>query len=158
MKYFAAPSFACVLCGTVHTSPSVSYLLPEDMNAWECSLVGPSCKADIVGKSCKAVVSPLMRQYLTHWLHWAETGEGFEDGHSYDEAEGLCYNAEIYCGEVNGDADSDSLYKELLDLFIADGLDDSYPFGKKLYHIRAHNGTMHKCELRLSWVRSKLVD
>jgi len=93
--------------------------------------------------------------FLAHWLNWAKTGKPTDGG--YDPGLGLCYNLDVYAREAG--IDEDDLYDDLIEMFRADGLDESYPFGGKDVYIKeADEDTMNLNLLRLAWVRSKLAD
>jgi hypothetical protein len=96
-----------------------------------------------------------LKVFLEDWLEWAERPRGLRElskaGIMYSTCSGLCNNARFYMLETDIDVCS-ALEEE----FLRDGLDPDYPFGAADYDGRNEEFTMHKCPIRLQWVRATI--
>lgn len=91
-------------------------------------------------------MSPELRQFLTEWLEWVESGA--EDHRVFKRYKGLCATSFCYSGG--------KLARELKKL-LPKTADLHYPFGGAvLYWDERCNNTMHLNEQRLAWVREQL--
>lgn len=104
-------------------------------------------------------MSALMKKFLSEWLRWSDSKVNNEPykGYHFSATVGLCTNAEEYEEHVlDGEDGEQSLYVELQEMFVADGIDGAYPFGELDYDSRACQGSMWACRSRRKWVASKL--
>lgn len=103
-------------------------------------------------------MSPLLREFLQAWIDWVDAGAAECD--SFTRYNGLCNNLTHWSISQRGAYDEAAGDAEecLLDLFKADGLDETYPFGgQSAYDEDRSNGTHHLNPARLAWVRSKVA-
>jgi hypothetical protein len=93
-------------------------------------------------------------QFLDDWYRWATTGVQ-PDLYEIDSRYGLCTELIDWSNAYR--KNTRHLSEELKELFVADGLDDTYPFGSGAYHSCERDASMDKDANRLMWVRSKLA-
>lgn len=99
-------------------------------------------------------MSKELRAFLEDWLNWASSYAVDGNPSRYSASMGLCAAASRYSdGKLE---DTGKLYRELLRLFLADGLSTGYPFGYDAYYIREVYSSQHECPTRLAWVRKHL--
>jgi hypothetical protein len=99
-------------------------------------------------------MSELMKQFLSAWLVWAESGEG---EYKFDSGFGLCTNSRYWC-ERNGHPRR-LLEDELIAMWDEEGLDEAYPFSNGygiVYNKETNEETTHLNPRRLAWVRDTL--
>jgi hypothetical protein len=102
-------------------------------------------------------MSDLLREFLSEWLAWAESG-GLER-QPFTRFSGLCLNFWEWL------EDRDASFKEITGemsalegLFISEGLDHITPFGASVkYSDEGDRASMHLNPQRLAWVRSKVA-
>lgn len=118
-------------------------------------------------------MSPKLRAFLTAYLNWwgrgAPDAGAFDDVSAFSRGIGLCDNLRRYMfyGEKNS---SNSVARELSEMFVADGLNPYYPFNAIsntrgatesagfLYSQEALERKCHLNERRINWVKEKLAN
>ena len=95
-------------------------------------------------------MSKELKAFLRAWLWWAMTGAEEDESNTFlfERALGLCSSVYEYArGE-----EAERINAALVDQFIADGLDNRYPFGVADFDYRVDSETMHLCPKRVGWV------
>lgn len=100
-------------------------------------------------------MSPMLIQFLTDWLKWAEADA--QNEHVFRKFSGLCASLFDWCYEGDKEEYCEILAMELKNIFIDEfGNAANYPFGRVAYAERFGNDTQHQDPNRLAWVRKKL--
>jgi hypothetical protein len=102
-------------------------------------------------------VSELLTRFLREWLEWAEGGA--PENEIFTRRVGLCSSFSSWMrSKLVPYRDGEKQYIALCGLFIADGLDDSYPFNSpESYEVERNESATHLNPKRLAWVRSKVA-
>lgn len=92
--------------------------------------------------------------FLKDWLNWAK---GKPSKVNYFAHAGLCHGCETYAFAEHGmDIGSEFSAMVLRNMFRADNLDTSFPFGYRSYTECKWNHSMHECPKRLVWVKATI--
>jgi len=98
-------------------------------------------------------MTPELKAFLQAYADWAY-GDDDHNPYGFDQRFGLCYNALPYTHNiVNIDVNTFELRRELEWMFVADGLDITYPFGQDDFN---NSDDLRTCPKRRAWVLSKL--
>lgn len=101
-------------------------------------------------------MSPELLSFLRAYAKWAYE-DGAPESPIFDNTCGLCANLDNYAEEVFHWSRSKTM-SELLRMFLAEGLDPSYPFGADAYDQDTIMATQHSNPLRRAWVLRKLSE
>lgn len=92
--------------------------------------------------------------FLKDWLNWAK---GKPSKISYYANAGLCQGCETYAHAEHGmTIGVEFTHMELRNMFRADGLNTSFPFGFNDYVGRKREHIQHTCPKRLAWVKKTI--
>ena len=94
-------------------------------------------------------MSPVLRDFLQAYADWAYGDD--DNPYGFDQNFGLCTAAIAY-GQYHN-LDPMDLRRQLEQMFIADGLDYTYPFGMDDFNNR---DDLRTCPKRRAWVLAKL--
>lgn len=96
-------------------------------------------------------MSPVLRDFLQAYADWAYGDDDPPNPHDFDQNFGLCTAVIFYA--FRRDIDYLPLRHELERMFLADGLDYTYPFGMDDFN---NSDDLRTCPKRRAWVLAKL--